>query len=384
MPSTSTTYGIPSDYSDQLRQMRGRLGLPQTHLAQLLGVTPATVASWESGKAQPSLHMWRQILRMDDAGLDTTGQSYTEDTAIRESESPHTFLGSDTPDIDFAADPEVVRVVAEGERLSLRPPLQPGLRHRDLADRPAAPPAHRRLRAHAAPAPPALPAGRRCRRRQDDHGRPLHPRDARPPAAAARPDRPARRAGGQLGARAADAVRPRLSTSSPAATPATAIRSSGRTATWSSSASTRWRGERVFARLQEPGRRALRPGDLRRGPQAVGRPRARLHASARPTATGWPRRWPGVRTRRPALAAALERPAPAAAHRHPHMGKDYPYYALWRLLEPEVLSHRDAFNAYPPTPAQRHFIRRTKEEMVTLRRHAASTRSGSRTRSATT
>ena len=31
----------------------------------------------------------------------------------------------------------------------------------------------------------------------------------------------------------------------------------------------------------------------------------------------------------------------------PHMGKDYPYYALWRLLEPEVLATPEAFDAYP-------------------------------------
>ncbi len=48
----------------------------------------------------------------------------------------------------------------------------------------------------------------------------------------------------------------------------------------------------------------------------------------------------------------------------PHMGKDFPYYALWRLLEPEALASVDAFNAYPADARRRHFIRRTKEEMV--------------------
>ena len=48
----------------------------------------------------------------------------------------------------------------------------------------------------------------------------------------------------------------------------------------------------------------------------------------------------------------------------PHMGKDFPYYAIWRLLEPDVLSTVDAFNAYPSDARRRHFIRRTKEEMV--------------------
>jgi hypothetical protein len=48
----------------------------------------------------------------------------------------------------------------------------------------------------------------------------------------------------------------------------------------------------------------------------------------------------------------------------PHMGKDYPYYCLWRLLEPEMLATYDAFNAFPPEARKQHFIRRTKEEMV--------------------
>ncbi len=48
----------------------------------------------------------------------------------------------------------------------------------------------------------------------------------------------------------------------------------------------------------------------------------------------------------------------------PHMGKDFPYYALWRLLEPDALATVDAFNAYPDDARRRHFIRRTKEEMV--------------------
>ena len=52
------------------------------------------------------------------------------------------------------------------------------------------------------------------------------------------------------------------------------------------------------------------------------------------------------------------------------MGKDFPYYALWRLLEPEVLSTVDAFNAYPADARRRHFIRRTKEEMVDFRGQA--------------
>jgi len=50
----------------------------------------------------------------------------------------------------------------------------------------------------------------------------------------------------------------------------------------------------------------------------------------------------------------------------PHMGKEYPYYALWRLLEPDVLGTMEAFGRFPPDKRQMYFIRRTKEEMVHL------------------
>jgi len=48
----------------------------------------------------------------------------------------------------------------------------------------------------------------------------------------------------------------------------------------------------------------------------------------------------------------------------PHMGKDFPYYCLWRLLAPDALATFDAFQAFPEAQRRRHFIRRTKEEMV--------------------
>ncbi|MBX5457447.1 MAG: DUF3883 domain-containing protein [Thermogemmatispora sp.] len=50
----------------------------------------------------------------------------------------------------------------------------------------------------------------------------------------------------------------------------------------------------------------------------------------------------------------------------PHMGKADAYYCLWRLLEPELLSTMQAFEQYPPKARQQHFLRRVKEELVTL------------------
>jgi superfamily II DNA or RNA helicase len=48
----------------------------------------------------------------------------------------------------------------------------------------------------------------------------------------------------------------------------------------------------------------------------------------------------------------------------PHMGKDDPYYFLWRLLEPELLSSQASFGRLTPTQKQRYLLRRMKEEMI--------------------
>lgn len=48
----------------------------------------------------------------------------------------------------------------------------------------------------------------------------------------------------------------------------------------------------------------------------------------------------------------------------PHMGKDDPYYFLWRLLEPELLSTPEAFGRLTRSQKRRYLLRRMKEEMV--------------------
>lgn len=50
----------------------------------------------------------------------------------------------------------------------------------------------------------------------------------------------------------------------------------------------------------------------------------------------------------------------------PHMGKDSPYYFLWRLLDPVAFGTEESFKLVSTTVRMRHFIRRTKEEMVGL------------------
>lgn len=48
----------------------------------------------------------------------------------------------------------------------------------------------------------------------------------------------------------------------------------------------------------------------------------------------------------------------------PHMGKEFPYYALWRLLEPNLLGTAEAFYQFPREAKANHFLRRVKEEMI--------------------
>ena len=48
----------------------------------------------------------------------------------------------------------------------------------------------------------------------------------------------------------------------------------------------------------------------------------------------------------------------------PHMGKAFPYFALWRLLDSKVFSTLEALRAVSADKRRRYFVRRLKEEMV--------------------
>ena len=87
------------------------------------------------------------------------------------------------------------------------------------------------------------------------------------------------------------------------------------------------------------------------------------------------------KTRRYKLAEALAGCAPpgeefsglARSGRHlllltatPHMGKDSPYHHLWRLLDSQLFATDEAYKRFPARERGRHFIRRTKEEMLDI------------------
>ena len=193
----------------------------------------------------------------------------------------------------------------------LRSSLQPGVRHGNLADRPAAAPADRRLRPHAQAGTPALPAGRRCRGRQDDHDWPLHPRDALAAAAAPGPDRPRRPGWSATGKRTADALQPRL----PIVGGGDAR--SGNPFTGRQRPAHRQRRYRWPASACSPGSRS--PPSTPTTSASSTRPTSsaptasRLH-DPQTDATGWPRRW-RVPAGDPRWSLDLDLPPPAARSR---------------------------------------------------------------------
>ena len=95
---------LPKDYPERIKRLRGRLALTQTQLADLLGVSFATVNRWENRQARPSQLAWSRIQKL------TSGTAQEEADRQAPKEGP--------PPLDFTADPAAVRALAEGERLS--------------------------------------------------------------------------------------------------------------------------------------------------------------------------------------------------------------------------------------------------------------------------
>ena len=60
---------IPADSANRIKQLRADAGQSQAGLAEKIGVTPAAVAQWESGRAQPSWKRWQQIVRAEALGI---------------------------------------------------------------------------------------------------------------------------------------------------------------------------------------------------------------------------------------------------------------------------------------------------------------------------
>ncbi len=348
------------DIGQRIRRLRGRLGLTQTQFAELMGVSFASVNRWENNQSHPSPLAWQRILAAEEHGIDALLRQ-PSGRPRSESDGAHPEAGI-VHGLDFSADPEIVRAVAEAERLSCGYIFNPAfateisridpLPHQRIAvyQHMLSQPRLRFMLADDAGAGKTIMTGLYIREM-------LTRRLIRrvlviPPA-------------GLIGnweseLRALFGLRFKIVTGPDARAGNPFAGAEGDLVIISVDTLS---GERMLARLREP---EVAPYDLAIFDEA--------HKLSARLEDGFTLR----RTDRYKLAEALagvhgvdpEYPLPWSC-RHlllltatPHMGKDFPYYCLWRLLEPEALSTKEAFDAYPPESRRQHFIRRTKEEMV--------------------
>lgn len=346
---------------ERVRALRQRLGLTQVQLAERLGVTFTTVNRWENGVSRPSRLALLRLSELEEGYrlTDREAPGHAGRTGgVRESAAPYeltqpapqesSLLKPST--LDFAADPEVVRLVAEGERLALGHLFNPSfatetslidpLPHQRIAvyEHMLSQPRLRFLLADDAGAGKTIMAGLYIREMLTRRliGRAL----IVPPAGLVGNWERELRTLFNLPFRILSGVESKAD--NPFIGP------------WSNllivSVDT-LSGGRTLERFQEAG---VEPYDL-----VVFDEAHKLSADRNPDLT--------VRkTDRYELAEII-----ASRCQHlllltatPHMGKEYPYFALWKLLEPEVLATPEAFNSYPAGARARHFLRRTKEEMV--------------------
>lgn len=352
--------GMTDDYPEQINRLRAKLGLTQVALAERLGVSFPTVNRWENGKSRPSQLSWQALLDLSQEGEDRDAAAHGLEVAEPEP-PPYT---AEPPLLDFTAKPEVVRVLVEGERLSFGHLANPAfateisnidpLPHQRIAvyDRMLQ---HARLRfllADDAGAGKTIMTGLYVR---EMLSRRLLSRVLIVP--------PAGLVGNwQRELQTLFNLPFRIVTGQDAknGNPFSGPNSDRVIVSVDTLA-----GEKVFARLAEA---SVEPYELVVFDEA--------HKLSCDRGLDFRVR----RTSRYKLAEALAGVytgdngwnLPWHAHHlllltaTPHMGKDYPYYALWRLLEPDVLTTFEAFEHFPADRRHHYFIRRTKEEMVRL------------------
>ncbi len=350
--------GAKADNASRIKALRAELGLTQVQLAKYLGVSFATVNRWENNQSKPSQLSWAQIERLREEGLAPP----TMQASVREAQGAY---GADTPvPLDFTGKAEAVTAFVEGERLSYGHLYNPSfatetsridpLPHQRIAvyDHMLKQPRLRFLLADDAGAGKTIMTGLYIREM-------LSRRLIRrilivPPAGlVGNWERELRVLFGLsfriISGQDLKMGNPFIGESSDRAVVSIDTLRGSRMMTCLRARDVRAYDLVIFDeahKLSASRRKDLRVEKSDRYRLAEALAGVRTHDKV------WQLPW----TARHLLLLTAT----------PHMGKDYPYYALWRLLDPSVLSTPDAFKAYPSTIRAQHFIRRTKEEMVTL------------------
>ena len=349
--SSTMRRSVPPDYGKRIREAREIAGLTQTQLAKLIGVSYASVNRWENGQSRPNNLSWQRIMDLE---LSWQADSIDEaDLVVNDRASPS---------LDFSASPEVVSTIAEAHRLAYGHLFNPTfasetslidpLPHQRLAvyEHMLQQSPLRFLLADDAGAGKTIMTGLYVR---EMLARRLMRRVLIIPPA------------GLVGnwereMRTLFRLQFRVVTGQDARTanPFAGLESELVIVSVDTLA-----GERMFAHL---GDATTEPYDL-----VVFDEAHKLSADRQPD-------FRVRKTERYQLAEAIAGVGAdggrwglpwAAQHlllltATPHMGKDFPYYCLWRLLLSETLPTYEAFEQFPAESKKRHFIRRTKEELV--------------------
>ncbi len=362
MDVITESYQMPADFSKRIKLLRHRYGLSQQQFADLIDISVPLLKQWENGQAQPPTRYWQRIVLAESEGIQALGKDGAGSHLVHEANATYTFEPEAVLPIDFSANPEVVRTVVEGERLTYGHLFNPAfateislidpLPHQRIAvyDHMLKQTRLRFLLADDAGAGKTIMTGLYIREMLT---RRLISRILIVPPA------------GLVGnweheMRSLFNLPFRIVTGGDARTSNPLIGPRSDLLIVSVDTLT---GDRMFLRLQEPDvmpydlvvfdeahkLAADREADLRM------RRTERYHlAEALAGIAGEDERWSLTWNCHHLLLLTAT----------PHMGKDFPYYCLWKLLEPDALATIDAFNAYPQDARRRHFIRRTKEELV--------------------
>lgn len=97
---------------DQIRQIRKALSLTQQQFAELLGVSFVTLNRWENGQSKPSS---MGLAKLRDLAVRERGE-VAEQSAGGDGEAAES--PAEAPRLDFLGDANALRVLVEGERLS--------------------------------------------------------------------------------------------------------------------------------------------------------------------------------------------------------------------------------------------------------------------------
>ena len=362
MKDDKKTVRVPDDFPDRVRRLRIKYELTQTRIAELMSVSFGTVNRWENGQSRPSRLAWQQILRTERYGIEALSKDFDQFMGVREPVRDYKVSPQKPSLTDFTTDSEIVRVVAEGHRLTYGHLFNPAFATEISRIDPLP---HQRIAVYEH----MLPQSRLRFLLADDAGAGktimagLYIREmlARrllrrvfivPPAGLVGNWQREMRQLFNMPFRVIRGSDARLDNPFKGSESDFLIVSMDTLA-----------GERMFNRLQEVG---VEPYDLvifdeahklsaRRDPDGTFRTTDRyLLGEALAGIDNDKKRWQLQWSARHVMLLTAT----------PHMGKDFPYYCLWRLLEPEVLPTYDAFAAYPKEERNHHFIRRTKEEMV--------------------